>query len=251
MIRVFTDTAANLPPEVLEKYHIRTLPLTYRVDGELPEGEFDGPAYYDAIRGGAEVKTAMVNPQDTAEGMEPVLAAGDDLLYIGISGGISGTCWSVGLAADELMAKYPGRQLRVIDSRMRSRMQQFFVVDDLKYLHKGGRISGGAKLAGTILNIKPILQSDEEGKIILRSKVRGKNRAIEELANLYAQFCNDPTQTIGLAHADCPADMLRLHSLLREKGHTGEILTVCYEPVTGSHVGPGALALFFMGEAWR
>ena len=206
MIRVFTDTAANLPPEVLEKYHIRTLPLTYRVDGELPEGEFDGPAYYDAIRGGAEVKTAMVNPQDTAEGMEPVLAAGDDLLYIGISGGISGTCWSVGLAADELMAKYPGRQLRVIDSRgaslgeglipievakraqagatmeelvecvrsMRSRMQQFFVVDDLKYLHKGGRISGGAKLAGTILNIKPILQSDEEGKIILRSKVRGK-----------------------------------------------------------------------------
>ena len=68
MIRVFTDTAANLPPEVLEKYHIRTLPLTYRVDGELPEGEFDGPAYYDAIRGGAEVKTAMVNPQDTAEG---------------------------------------------------------------------------------------------------------------------------------------------------------------------------------------
>ena len=55
MIRVFTDTAANLPPEVLEKYHIRTLPLTYRVDGELPEGEFDGPAYYDAIRGGAEV----------------------------------------------------------------------------------------------------------------------------------------------------------------------------------------------------
>ena len=283
MIRVFTDTAANLPPEVLEKYDIRTLPLTYRVDGELPEGEFDGPAYYDAIRGGAEVKTAMVNPQDTAEGMEPVLAAGDDLLYIGISGGISGTCWSVGLAADELMAKYPGRQLRVIDSRgaslgeglipievakraqagatmeelvecvrsMRSRMQQFFVVDDLKYLHKGGRISGGAKMAGTILNIKPILQGDEEGKIILRSKVRGKNRAIEELANLYAQFCNDPTQTIGLAHADCPADMLRLHSLLREKGHTGEILTVCYEPVTGSHVGPGALALFFMGEAWR
>ena len=121
----------------------------------------------------------------------------------------------------------------------------------VKYLHKGGRISGGAKLAGTILNIKPILQSDEEGKIVLRSKVRGKSRAIEELANLYAQFCNDPTQTIGLAHADCPADMLRLHSLLREKGHTGEILTVCYEPVTGSHVGPGALALFFMGEAWR
>ena len=283
MIRVFTDTAANLPPEVLEKYHIRTLPLTYRVDGELPEGEFDGPAYYDAIRGGAEVKTAMVNPQDTAEGMEPVLAAGDDLLYIGISGGISGTCWSVGLAADELMAKYPGRQLRVIDSRgaslgeglipievakraqagatmeelvecvrsMRSRMQQFFVVDDLKYLHKGGRISGGARLAGTLLQVKPILRGDEEGKIVVYEKVRGKKKALEALANIYAQTMNDPEATIGIAHADAPADALHLQSLLRDRGAKGEIIHVCYEPVTGSHVGPGALALFFMGEAWR
>lgn len=283
MIRVFTDTAANLPPEVLEKYHIRTLPLTYRVDGELPEGEFDGPAYYDAIRGGAEVKTAMVNPQDTAEGMEPVLAAGDDLLYIGISGGISGTCWSVGLAADELMAKYPGRQLRVIDSRgaslgeglipievakraqagatmeelvecvrsMRSRMQQFFVVDDLKYLHKGGRISGGARLAGTLLQVKPILRGDEEGKIVVYEKVRGKKKALEALANIYAQTMNDPEATIGIAHADAPADALHLQSLLRDKGAKGEIMHVCYEPVTGAHVGPGTVALFFYSEEWR
>ena len=279
MIRVFTDTAANLPPEVLEKYHIRTLPLTYRVDGELPEGEFDGPAYYDAIRGGAEVKTAMVNPQDTAEGMEPVLAAGDDLLYIGISGGISGTCWSVGLAADELMAKYPGRQLRVIDSRgaslgeglipievakraqagatmeelvecvrsMRSRMQQFFVVDDLKYLHKGGRISGGAKLAGTILNIKPILQGDDEGKIVQCGKTRGRKQSLTALADFYEKLAADKTEEIGIAHADDEAGAQFLLDALRQRGFTGECLTVCYEPVTGSHVGPGTVALFFQG----
>lgn len=60
-----------------------------------------------------------------------------------------------------------------------------------------------------------------------------------------------PRRRSALPTPTAPADMLRLHSLLREKGHTGEILTVCYEPVTGSHVGPGALALFFMGEAWR
>ena len=182
---------------------------------------------------------------------DPVLVADNReyITYTGTLDGVKVSVTSTGIGGPS--ASIAMEELVECVRSMRSRMQQFFVVDDLKYLHKGGRISGGAKLAGTILNIKPILQSDEEGKIILRSKVRGKNRAIEELANLYAQFCNDPTQTIGLAHADCPADMLRLHSLLREKGHTGEILTVCYEPVTGSHVGPGALALFFMGEAWR
>lgn len=285
MVRIFTDTAANLPMKTLEELDIRAVPLTYEVDGAEPDYsiDFNGPAFYEAMRKGAEVKTSMVNPQTAAQAIEKCLESGEDVLYMGISGGISGSCWGVGLQCKELAEKYGAERVRVLDTRGASlgeglvvietaklakegkslpeleafarglcaRMQQFFVVDDLKYLHKGGRISGGAKLAGTILNIKPILQGDEEGKIVLRSKVRGKNRAIEELANLYAQFCNDPTQTIGLAHADCPADMLRLHSLLREKGHTGEILTVCYEPVTGSHVGPGALALFFMGEAWR
>mgnify|MGYP004659802375 CR=1 FL=1 len=285
MIRVFTDTAANLPPEVLEKYHIRTLPLTYRVDGELPEGEFDGPAYYDAIRGGAEVKTAMVNPQDTAEGMEPVLAAGDDLLYIGISGGISGTCWSVGLAADELMAKYPGRQLRVIDSRgaslgeglipievakraqagatmeelvecvrsMRSRMQQFFVVDDLKYLHKGGRISGGAKLAGTILNIKPILQSDEEGKIILRSKVRGKKKAVEvtvDTMEQHAQGGRDYDGKCFVCHSDCPEDARMTIQAIEDRFPKlkGKIRLCDIGTIIGSHAGPGTVAAFFLGD---
>lgn len=283
MIRIFTDTAANLTPELLQQYSIGALPLTYQVDGKEPEGEFDGPAYYDAMRAGAEVKTSMVNPRATQQALEKVLDAGDDVLYLGISGGISGSCWSVGLAAEELMVKYPERKLRVIDSRgaslgegmiaveaaklaqqgasmdelvahvrrLRSRMRQFFVVDDLKYLRKGGRISGSAKLAGTILQIKPILKGDEEGKIVLQDKVRGKARAVTALANLYAQLCTDKRQTVGIAHADCPADALRLHSLLHERGHEGEILTVCYEPVTGAHVGPGALALFFLGEAWR
>ena len=132
-----------------------------------------------------------------------------------------------------------------------ARMQQFFVVDDLKYLHKGGRISGGARLAGTLLQVKPILRGNEEGKIVVYDKVRGKKKALEALAEIYDKTVDDRGTPIGIAHADAPADALHLQNLLRDRGAEGEITHVCYEPVTGAHVGPGTVALFFYGKAWR
>ena len=102
-----------------------------------------------------------------------------------------------------------------------------------------------------LLQVKPILRGDEEGKIVVYEKVRGKKKALEALANIYAQTMNDPEAPIGIAHADAPADALHLQSLLRDKGAKGEIMHVCYEPVTGAHVGPGTVALFFYSEEWR
>ena len=131
------------------------------------------------------------------------------------------------------------------------RMRQFFMVDDLKYLRRGGRISAAAQVAGSLLKIKPILQSDPEGHIIQHSKVRGQLKAMETLAELYKEYAVDGTRTVGIAHADCPDGALRLQAKLRDAGQTGEILSVCYEPVTGGHVGPGTVALFFFGEVWR
>lgn len=285
MVRIFTDTAANLPMKTLEELDIQAVPLTYEVDGAEPDYsiDFNGPAFYEAMRKGAEVKTSMVNPQTAAQAIEKCLESGEDVLYMGISGGISGSCWGVGLQCKDLAEKYGAERVRVLDTRGASlgeglvvietaklakegkslpeletfarglcaRMQQFFVVDDLKYLHKGGRISGGARLAGTLLQVKPILRGDEEGKIVVYEKVRGKKKALEALANIYAQTMNDPEAPIGIAHADAPADALHLQSLLRDKGAKGEIMHVCYEPVTGAHVGPGTVALFFYSEEWR
>ena len=147
-----------------------------------------------------------------------------------------------------------GRSLTELEEFAKSRcarMQQFFVVDDLKYLHKGGRISGGARLAGTLLQVKPILRGDEEGKIVVYDKVRGKKKALEALAEIYDKTVDDRKAFIGIAHADAPADALHLQNLLRDRGAEGEIVHVCYEPVTGAHVGPGTVALFFYSEAWR
>ena len=285
MVHIITDNAANLPQALREQYGIEELCLTYTVDGVPADTsvEFDGRGFYDALRRGASVQTSMVTPDAAQKGMEPYLINGEDVLYVGLSSGVSGTCWGVGLVARELAEKYPERKIRVLDTRGASlgeglivlaaaklaaegrvieeivvrceelcgKMRQHFMVDDLKFLRKGGRISGSAALAGTLLQIKPILRGNEEGKIVVYDKVRGKKKALEALAEIYDKTVDDRGTPIGIAHADAPADALHLQNLLRDRGAEGEIIHVCYEPVTGAHVGPGTVALFFYGKAWR
>lgn len=285
MVRIMTDNAANLPPELREQYNIRELRLTYTVDGRLIDGSapFDGHDFYEAMRRGAEVKTSMISPAAARDAIEPALAAGDDVLFLGISGGVSGTCWGVGLIAQELTAEYPGRRVQVLDTRGASlgeglvvleaaqmaqqgadmdtiiaraetlcgKMRQHFMVDDLKFLRKGGRLSGAAALAGTLLQIKPILQGDENGKIVVRTKERGRKKAMDTLVALYNELAEDKSAPVGLSHAAAPAEALHLTTLLRQSGCTGPILTVCHEPVTGAHVGPGMLAMYFYSPTWR
>ena len=285
MVHIITDNAANLPQALREQYGIEELCLTYTVDGVPADTsvEFDGRGFYDALRRGASVQTSMVTPDAAQKGMESYLINGEDVLYVGLSSGVSGTCWGVGLVARELAEKYPERKIRVLDTRGASlgeglivlaaaklaaegrvieeivvrceelcgKMRQHFMVDDLKFLRKGGRISGSAALAGTLLQIKPILQGDEEGKIVQLAKVRGKKAGMEELVALYDQMVEDRSAPVGISHASSPADALHIATRLRQVGCTGEILTVCHEPVTGAHVGPGMLAVYFYSETWR
>ena len=129
-------------------------------------------------------------------------------------------------------------------------MCQVFTVDDLKYLRHTGRLSAIKTIIGTVLGIKPLLKGDTEGKIVCFARTRGRKLSIRELAAQYAEHVVSPeTQTIGIAHADCPEDTAFLKSLIEKTLPPREIMTVFYEPVTGSHVGPGTLALFFDGDA--
>lgn len=284
MIKLFTDTSANLPVSIIREYGIEVVPFSYTVNGkEVPysaETDFNGKAFYEAMRAGAEVKTSMINVSDFMAAFEQWIAKGDAVIYVGMSGGISGTANSAKLAAEELLEKYPAAKIAAIDTYaaslgegflvietakmiergdpflkivkkielLRKNMCQFFTVDDLAYLRKGGRISGAAAVVGTVLNIKPILRGDENGKIVLCGKIRGFNKSMEALANKYDELVFDKTADVGIAHADNPEGAQRLEDILRAKGFSGELLKVVYEPVTGSHVGPGTIAMFFMGE---
>lgn len=284
MIKLFTDTSGNLPVKLLKENNISVIPFSYTVNGEeVPydtEHDFDGKEFYDAMRAGADVKTSMVNMSDFCNAFEPYVANGDAVIYIGMSGGISGTANAAKLAVEELCEKYPSAKIAAIDTfgaslgegffaleaakmveqgepflkivkkieLLRKNMCQFFTVDDLAYLRKNGRISGATAVVGTVLNIKPILRGNEIGQIVQYGKCRGSKKALEILADKYDELVLDKTSTIGIAHADNVAGLEYLEARLYEKGFSGELLAVEYEPVTGSHVGPGTVALFFFGE---
>lgn len=281
MTQLFTDTSANLPVEIIDEYGIEVVPFSYTIDGVeyIPEREFDGKAFYAAMRAGSAVKTSMVNTGTFIDRFKTALDAGRDVLYIGMSGGISGTANAALMAKQELDEEYPDRKIIVIDTLAASlgeglfvikaaeqlkdgisldkieediraqvpSMCQSFTVDDLKYLKNTGRVSGAAAIIGNVLSIHPILIGDYEGKIVVKAKVRGMKRTLDALAERYAELALSKTETIGIAHADNEEGKAYLVQRLRDKGLTGKCLSVCYEPVTGSHVGPGTVALFFFG----
>ena len=282
MFQVITDTSANLPSELTQRNDITVIPFPYYVNGAkhtcLDTEGFDGETFYGAMREGAEITTSQINPQNYLEVMKPILRKGLDILFVGMSSGISGSFHCAELAAEELAEEFPERKIRLVDTLgaslgegllvikavkdkllglslddiynklidLRHRLCNIFTVDDLKYLRKGGRLSNLGFIVGTLLQIKPLLKGNEEGKIVAFAKLRGRKKALEELAKRYDEYVvNAGEQTIGIAHADCPEDAERLAELLRRNNPPKEILTVGYEPVTGSHVGPGTLALFF------
>ena len=283
MIKIFTDTSANLPAELIKKHGLTVVGFSYSVNGvevkEDPEADFDGKTFYGAMREGAQVKTAMVNIGTFTEAMDAELSAGNDIIYIGMSGGISGTAHAARVAAEDLSEIYPERRIAVIDTlaaslgegmqvleaaemleagvsfdgivdtvnKKRLTMCQYFTVDDLEYLKRGGRISRVASVVGTVLRIKPLLTGNDEGKIVLCGKARGRRQSLMDLAERYDALVRHKDERIGIAHADDEAGAAILLGLLRSKGFTGECITVCYEPVTGAHVGPGTVALFFRG----
>lgn len=283
---ILTDTSANLPAAFVREHAIRVVPFTY-FRGEqaftcLNPETFDPSAYYGAMRSGEHVTTSQIVPQTYIDLLRPMLAQGEEVLFVGMSSGVSGSFHSAELAREELLEEFPDAKLRLVDSlgaslgegllvldavearaqglsldetaerllALRSRVCQVFTVDDLMYLHKGGRVSGTAAVVGTVLNIKPILKGNEHGKIVTTAKVRSRKRAIEALAAKYdALVQNADTQTVCIAHADCADDAEALQTLLRRNHPPKAFLTVDYEPVTGAHVGPGALALFFLSDA--
>lgn len=285
MFRIVTDTSANLPTAYLQQEHITIIPFTFHADGDeqacLDLNTFDAKTFYAQMRSGTKVSTSQIPPQRYLDVLIPMLEAGEDVLFVSMSSGISGSYASGQIAARQLREEFPARKLLLVDTysaslgegllvmravdcrregmsiddtytllrSLRHRMAQIFTVDDLRYLRRTGRLSNLEAAVGTVLQIKPLLKGDPQGKIVCFAKIRGRQRAIEAIAQRYAELVVEPeSQVIGIAHADCEADAQILASMLRRSRPPKDILMVDYEPVTGSHVGPGALALFFLSD---
>lgn len=280
---VFADGSANLPQKLLDG--ISLLPCEYTVDGvsQVYTGDlehFDAHAYYDRLRSGTLVQTSLLNTHLFLSHFTPVLEQGRDLICVCMSSGISGTFQAALNAARELMGRYKERFVHIVDSlgcgfgngllavraaelsRQGANAReaaaildeevphicQYFTVDDLAYLKRTGRVSGIAARLGAVLNIRPILYGDRDGRIVACGKVRGRARAVEFLAKKYEEKrLQTGEQTVCISHGDCPEDAQKLAELVRAIT-PGVPVTICpHEPFSGAHVGPGMLGLFFRG----
>lgn len=282
---IFTDTSANLPTPMTKELDITVVPLSYTVDGVehvcLDTEEFQAAEYYESMKGNTVIKTSQVNPQKYLDYMESALKDGKDILFVGMSSGISGSFASAKIAREQLLEEYPDRSIRLVDSfgaslgegllvlkghscreqgmsldetadyleEAKANMYQLFTVDNLMHLRKGGRLSNAAAIVGSLLNIKPLLKGNENGQIVSFEKVRGRKAVINEIAKRYDQLVLEPQdQIVGISHCHCPEDAEKLADLIRQNRAPKEIIIVEHEPVTGSYLGPGALALYFGGD---
>ena len=282
---ITTDNNSDLPEEYLKDHGVGCMYLSYSMDGKnythgnfLPEHEF-----YEAMRNGSMPTTAQVNPENAKALLEPYLKEGKDILHIAFSSGLSGTYNSSRIAAEELMEEYPDRKIIVVDSLSASlgqgllvwlaqqkkelgqtledvvdwveknklKMVHLFTVDDLNHLYRGGRVSRTTAIVGSMLNIKPVLHVDNEGKLTAIGKVRGRKKALQELVKLMDEKIGSfgaDCDTIFISHGDCEQDAQYVAAKVKEKYNIKNIVINQVGATIGAHSGPGTMALFFVGD---
>lgn len=283
---IFTDSCCDISEQMSQDINVRVIPLKFIMDNvtyafTLDEKEMKTKDFYRLLREGKQSTTAQINTEEFIAAFEPVLEEGLDVLYIAFSSGLSGTCQSAGIAARELNEKYPDRKVVIQDSLAASmghgllvyltakkrdeglgleelvaylsditpKLAHWFTVDDLNHLKRGGRVSAGAALVGTMLSIKPVLHVDDEGHLIPVSKVRGRKSSLDALVSKMEETAVDPAdQTVFISHGDCIEDAKYVENEIRRRLGTKNFYINFIGPVIGAHSGPGTVALFFLAS---
>jgi DegV family protein with EDD domain len=283
---IFTDSTTDFSSEMIDQLKIVVIPLVYELNGvsyvdEPEHGELSIHNFYEKLRQGERSITSLINVAKFKQYFEPYIKEGKEILYIGFSSGLSGTFQASCSAAEELMESYPGARILCVDSLAASGGEgllvytavqkkqegltiselaqwlidnrdyfcQWFTVDDLLHLKRGGRISAVSATVGTALNIKPILHVDQQGHLIPMAKVRGRRKSMHALLERMIETCVQPEgQTIFIGHGDNIEDAQYLAELIEKQFPIKEVIIHTIGPVIGSHSGPGTIALFFIGS---
>lgn len=283
---IVTDSAGDLNQEMVERAGVEVLPLSFRIRGEALEDYPDKRSmspkeFYQLLREGENSTTNAVNMSQYVELLTPILESGRDVLILSFSSGLSATCQSSMMAAQELREQFPERKIYVVDTLCASlgqgmlvwhagmkrqegmdidtlrnwcednkmKLCHWFTVDDLMYLKRGGRVSAATAVVGTMLQIKPVLHVDNEGHLINMAKARGRKASLDALIQKVVDTAIDPAdQVMFISHSDCQEDAEYVANGIQEKCGTREIQISSIGPVIGSHTGPGCVALFFFGQ---
>ena len=276
-----TETTSDLTKEFLKKEEIAIINVPYTLDGEECDPDtFDVNSYYKEIRNGRDGKTSQPSASEMDAYLDGILSEGRDLLQLSFSSALSGIYTNMDAAAKRIAEKYPERKVYVVDSRAAcggqglfvylvneyaktgktieetyqyaldtvQRVNHFFTVDDLKYLVRGGRCKPSSAFFGNILQIKPVLHVDTEGRLTPFVKVLSRKPSINMLASKMFERYDGMSKKVYIMHADCLDDAEYLKSKILSQLPDLDVEVLPLGPVIGAHSGPGTVALFFTGK---
>ncbi|MDO4260510.1 MAG: DegV family protein [Eubacteriales bacterium] len=279
---ITTDSSADLPASYLEEKGIPMTSLSCLLDGETYNGDhpIGAKELYQRIREGAMPTTSQVNPEQARAMFEPLVKEGKDVLHLAFSSGLSGSCQSAAVAAQELMEEYPECRIVVVDTLLASlgqgllvykaqelkesgasldetarwceeakeRIASYVTVDDLYHLYRGGRVSRSSAVLGSMVGIKPIIRVNEEGKLEVIGKVRGRRKAIQTIVGKLMDGIADGETTVFISHGDCLEEAEAIRDQLKSQYGIQNVLIDFVGPVIGAHTGAGVLAIFALSK---
>jgi DegV family protein with EDD domain len=284
-IKIITDSNCELPKEYLVENNIHVVPFYFQLGGIEYEDNFGkGISYkdfYNKLREGEMSSTTQITPFIFEKIFDEYIAAGYSVIYIGFSSALSETFNCAQIARNSIMLRKSNADITVFDTRSASAGQglivyqtvemlkkgrtkdelidslkllrkyenTWFIVYSLEHLKRGGRISATNAALGYLLEIKPILKLDNEGKIVVADKVRGRKKSIRSLFDKFDEFASvQEPQTVFIHHADCLEDAESLKTLITNSKKANEVFINDMGPIIGSHTGPGSLAIAFVGS---
>lgn len=280
---IYTDSSCDLAKEIIEKYDVRVMQLEVTIDDNPPvlNCDIEPKELYDKLRNGAMAKTNAVTPGFFEDHMRESLEAGKDILYIGFTSGLSVTYNNGAMIMGELQDEFPDRKLLHIDTlcasvgqgllvhyaalkreeglsmetifqnimAMKDKIHHQVTVDDLFFLKRGGRVSATTAVAGSVLNIKPIIDVSAEGKLDTVGKIRGRKSALKELVSKMKTTADlDTWNQVFISHGDCFEDAERVGNMVQEAFPNAQVNISYVGPVIGAHTGPGVIALCYLGK---
>lgn len=282
---IVMDSCTDLPLKYVEDNNIPVLSLTCLLKGKEHPDDFGKSIsykeFYEVVRSGEMPSTSQVNTYRFIEEFKKHVQKGKSVIYIGFSSALSGTVNSAQAAKKAVKEEFENADITVIDSKSASlgygllvyyayemlkkgsqkeeivswvennklKMNHWFTVEDLFHLKRGGRVSGATAVIGTLLNIKPVLHVDDEGRLASVTKAKGRKKSLRMLAEeLKKRIVNPEEQVIAISHGDCISDVEYLKEMIRNDVKVKDIIVNYVGPVIGTHSGPGTVALFFLGN---
>lgn len=284
--QIFTDATADCSPQWFESLPpVGIIPMRVEIGGREytygPDGTISTEDFYALQKAGNYASTSQITPSQYFQSFGQALRAGNDVLYLCFSSGMSGIFQSAQVCAEELQEEYPGRRVVCVDTRCASvgegflvceaarkqaegytleelaswviqhrlKVCHWFTVDVFDHLRRGGRVSAGAAVLGTALQIKPLLRVNQDGELAVVEKPRGRKQAIKaQLAKMEQGWLPEMGKTVVVGHGACPDGAWALQKAVQERFPEAKVLTADIGPIIGAHTGPGMLALIYWGN---